>query len=79
MMTASTSSTFCVDATPAPSASTARVDQVARELVALVERARPDAAGQPRAAALLHDLEQDGLLALSCAWRARASIAARPA
>ena len=61
---ASTSRTFCAEATPAPSASTRLVDQPRRELVAAPQRAVPDAARQPGAAALLHDLEEVGLLAL---------------
>ena len=63
MITASTSSRLIAEATPAPSARTARFDDPDRDLVAALERARPDAAGQPRRAALLHQLEQIGVLA----------------
>src|SRR6202012_609209 len=40
------------------------VDQLDRELVAVVDRAVPDAAGQPRFVVLLHQLEEVGLLAV---------------
>src|SRR3954447_581888 len=40
------------------------VDDLGRDLVAVLEGARPDPGGQPVAAALLHQLEQDGLLAM---------------
>ena len=78
--TASTSSRLTAEATPLPSASTRLVDDLARQLVVVFERARPDAARQPLAAALLHDLEEVGLaaLALVCSLRARASIDAAP-
>src|SRR4051812_8006939 len=39
------------------------LDQALGELVAALERARPDTAGQPRAATVFHDLEQHRLLA----------------
>ena len=80
MITASTSSRFTAEAIPAPSARTARSISSVRQLVLALQRLRPDRAGQPRAAALLHQLEQVGLGALvDLAPRARASIAARPA
>ena len=63
MMIASTSSTFCARRHAGAERADGAVEQAAGERVALVERARPHAAGQPRAAALLHDLEEDGLLA----------------
>ena len=40
------------------------VDELVGQLVVALERALPDAAREPRPAALLHDLEQDGLAAL---------------
>ena len=64
MITASTSSTLTAEAIPAPSAATARSIDLGRELVAVLERARPDAARQARALVLLHQLEQVGLAAL---------------
>ena len=79
MITASTSSRFTADATPAPSASIARSTSrtaigswrtSARAQIPLVSRVP---------AALLHDLEEVGLLALLTSSRARVSIAPRPA
>ena len=67
------------EATPAPSASIARSMSSHGHRVVAHQRARPDPAGQSRPAALLHDLEEVGLLALAASSRARVSIAQRPA
>ena len=64
MITASTSSRFCAEATPAPSAATARGHELHRHRVLRAQRAGPDAAGQPVATALLHDVEERGVLAV---------------
>ena len=64
MITASGSIRLTAEAIPAPSALTARSISFVGEVVAVLERALPDAAGQPVAAVLLHDLEEVGLGAL---------------
>ena len=57
----------------------AALDEVLGHLVAVAQRALPDAGGQAVAALLLHELEEHGLLALLVRSRALASIAPRPA
>ena len=64
---------------PAPSARTARSSRRWRHRVVAVERARPDAAGQPCPPTLLHDLEQHGLLAAVGRRGARGVSIAEPA
>ena len=64
MTIASTSSTFCTEATPAPSAAIASSMSSTASLSLALQRARPDAARQPVAAAVAHDVEQVGLVAL---------------
>ena len=64
MTTASTSSRLTADAMPAPRALTARSISSVASGSSMLERVGPDGARQPRAAALLHQLEQVGLGAL---------------
>ena len=64
MITASGSSRLIEDASPSPSAFVARLHQVLGDAVAVLQGPLPDAAREPVAAALLHDLEQLRLLAL---------------
>ena len=79
MITASTSSRLTAEATPAPSAFSARSISFSASSVVVLERPLPDPAREPVAPALLHDLEQLRLRARRRARaRAFASIAPRP-
>ena len=60
MITASTSSRLMRGRDAGAERLDGLVDQLGRELVVALERVRPDRARQPRAAALLHQLEQVG-------------------
>ncbi len=79
MITASTSSRLTADAMPAPSASTASSISSVASWSPCSSACAQIAARQPRAPALLHQLEQVGPAALlDLSLRARASIEARP-
>ena len=64
MMIASGSIRLTAEAIPVPSASIARSIEALGEVVAVVEGALPDAAGQARFLVLLHQLEEVGLVPL---------------
>ena len=78
MITPSTSSTFIDRRDPRAERPDGAIEHLDRELVAVLERARPDAARQARAVVLLHQLEQVGLAALLLVQLAHVRFHRRP-